>query len=151
VTDTFSPEHRSEIMRRIRSVDTTPEKKVRSFLHGNGFRFRLHSGKLPGKPDIVLYRFKTVIFVHGCFWHQHQDQNCTRSAVPKSNEDYWLPKLQKTVERDKDHKKRLKELGWNVQVVWECQINERKLGDLLRILRDKTNGEYMSSKYIDLR
>jgi DNA mismatch endonuclease (patch repair protein) len=118
-------------MRRIRSVDTTPEKKVRSFLHGRGFRFRLHSRNLPGKPDIVLNKYKTVVFVHGCFWHQHQDPSCTRSAVPKSNEDYWLPKLLKTVGRDNEHKESLKRLGWKVQIIWECQINEKELGNLI--------------------
>jgi DNA mismatch endonuclease (patch repair protein) len=136
MTDTFLPEKRSQIMKRIRSVDTTPEMKVRCFLHNNGLRFRLHSNVLPGKPDIVLRKYKTVIFVHGCFWHQHQALNCSRSGVPKSNQNYWLPKLQKTVARDKEHKKRLKELGWNVQVIWECHINEKRLNDLLHIVKN---------------
>ena len=137
MTDTFLPEKRSQIMKRIRSVDTAPEMKVRRFLHNKGLRFRLHSKVLPGKPDIVLKKYKTVTFVHGCFWHQHRDPDCSRSGVPKSNRNYWLPKLQKTVVRDKEHRKRLKDLGWNVLIIWECQINEKRLNNLLRTLKNK--------------
>ncbi|MEN6350367.1 MAG: DNA mismatch endonuclease Vsr [Syntrophomonas sp.] len=137
MTDIFLPEKRSQIMRRIKGIDTEPEMKVRRFFHNNGLRFRLHAKQLPGKPDIVFKKYKTVIFVHGCFWHQHNDIACNRSGVPKSNCEYWLPKLQKTIARDKAHQKRLKELGWNVQVIWECQINEKRLNNLLQTIKNK--------------
>lgn len=135
MTDTFSSEDRTQIMRRIRSKNTAPEMKARSFLHRHGLRFRIHSKKLPGKPDIVLKKYKTVIFVHGCFWHQHQDPKCKRASVPKSRPDYWLPKLKKTVTRDKEHLKLLHKLGWTVHVIWECQINEERLKKLLHLIK----------------
>ncbi|MCK5229224.1 MAG: DNA mismatch endonuclease Vsr [Desulfobulbaceae bacterium] len=114
-------------MKRIRGKDTTPELRVRSYLHCQGLRFRLHVRDLPGKPDIVLRKYKTVVFVHGCFWHQHHDSACKRSSVPKSNQVYWLPKLKKTVERDSEHQKLLIALGWNVEIIWECQISKEGL------------------------
>lgn len=122
-------------MKRIRSKDTAPEMKVRSFLHSRGIRFRLHSKKLPGHPDLVLRKYKTVVFVHGCFWHQHKAPSCKRGSAPKSNLDYWLPKLQKTAERDKQHQRLLNKLGWHVLVIWECQINEKNLEDLLQAIK----------------
>ena len=135
MTDTFSPKERSRIMKRIRGADTTPELKVRSYLHCHGLRFRLHSKNLPGKPDIVLKKYKTVVFVHGCFWHQHQNPACKRSAVPKSNHEYWIPKLRRTVERDAEHQELLKKLGWNVVIIWECQINKEGLKNLQRCIK----------------
>ena len=135
MVDTFSIEERSRIMKRIRGKDTTPELKVRSYLHGRGLRFRLHAKDLPGKPDIVLKKYKTVVFVHGCFWHQHQASTCTRSSVPKSNQEYWVPNLQKTVLRDTAHQKLLIELGWNVEIIWECQINKEGLEKLLEAIK----------------
>jgi DNA mismatch endonuclease (patch repair protein) len=131
MADTFSLEARSRIMKRIRGKNTTPELKVRSYLHRHGLRFRLHKKDLPGKPDIVLKKYKTVIFVHGCFWHQHYAPFCKRSSVPKSNQDYWLPKLKKTVVRDANHKDMLTKIGWNVEIIWECQINKEGLERLL--------------------
>ena len=120
--DTFSPEKRSEIMRRVRSTDTTPEKKVRSLLHGLGFRFRLHRSDLPGKPDIVLPKYRTVIFIHGCFWHRHP--GCPRASTPATRREYWLPKFKRTVQRDQKNQAKLIELGWRVIVVWECEIKD---------------------------
>jgi len=105
-------------------------------LHHNGLRFRIHSKKLPGKPDIVLKKYKTVIFVHGCFWHQHQDPDCKRASVPKSRLDYWVPKLKKNIARDKEHLKLLRKLGWAVHIIWECQINEERLKNLLHLIKD---------------
>ena len=105
---------------RIRSKDTKPEKIIRSILHKLGFRFRINRKDLPGKPDIVLPKCKTVIFVHGCFWHQHED--CKYAVMPKSNTNYWKPKLTKNMDRDKLNIKRLNEIGWNVLTIWECQI-----------------------------
>ena len=118
--DVFSPEKRSQVMSRIRSKDTKPEKIIRSILHKLGFRFRINRIDLPGKPDIVLPKCKTVIFVHGCFWHQHED--CKYAVMPKSNTNYWKPKLTKNMDRDKLNIKRLNEIGWNVLTIWECQI-----------------------------
>jgi len=104
----------------IRSSNTKPELVVRKILHSLGYRFRLHKKDLPGKPDIILKRYKTVIFVHGCFWHQHK--RCKRSNIPKSNTSYWKPKLERNTKRDKKHKADLKRLGWKTIVVWECEL-----------------------------
>jgi DNA mismatch endonuclease (patch repair protein) len=120
-------------MSRIKSANTKPEIVVRSLLHRMGYRFRLHRKDLPGKPDIVLPKYKLVIFVHGCFWHQHK--NCTRANVPKTNSNYWIPKLQKNVKRDKDHRKTLRKMHWNVIVVWECMVKDLDL--LAKKLRKK--------------
>jgi DNA mismatch endonuclease, patch repair protein len=119
VTDTLTPEKRSWNMSRIKGENTKPEIIVRSLLHKMGCRFRLHRKDLPGKPDIVLPKYKTVIFVHGCFWHQHP--KCKRATKPKSNTEYWIPKLKKNVQRFIEVKKQLSALGWHIMVVWECE------------------------------
>jgi len=121
--DTISAEHRSWNMSRIRSADTKPEMIVRSYLHGNGFRFRLHVKNLPGHPDIVLPKYKTVVEVRGCFWHRHP--GCRSATTPSSNTDYWQAKFKRNVERDKKHADELKALGWRLIVVWECEISKR--------------------------
>jgi DNA mismatch endonuclease (patch repair protein) len=118
--DVFSPEERSEIMRRVRSVDTRPEKIVGSFLHRLGFRFRKHRRYLPGTPDFVLPKYKTSIFVHGCFWHRHP--GCPNADAPATRREYWLPKFSRTVDRDQKNQQALHDLGWNVIVIWECEI-----------------------------
>lgn len=120
MADTISPKHRSWNMSRVRSTDTKPEVKIRSMLHAKGFRFRKNVKSLPGVPDIVLPKYKTVVFVHGCFWHQHP--NCVKSHIPKSNVEFWTEKLGKNVIRDKKHKKNLKKLGWKIIYVWECEL-----------------------------
>lgn len=130
--DTVSPEKRSEIMGRIRSRNTRPEMQVRSLLHRMGFRFRLHRKDLPGSPDIVLPKYATVIFVHGCFWHRHA--GCPQAGTPATRPEYWLPKFRRTVELDKENQDRLRELGWKVIVLWECELEP--LEDLGRKLRD---------------
>lgn len=107
-------------MQRVRPKDTTPEKTVRSVLHRLGFRFRLHTPKLPGKPDIVLPKHNIVIFVHGCFWHRHA--GCPRASTPASRQEYWIPKFQRTVRRDKQNRRKICLLGWNVITVWECEL-----------------------------
>lgn len=117
--DKLSPGRRSENMRRIRSGDTAPELMVRRLLHGNGFRFRLHRRDLPGRPDIVLPRFRVAIFVHGCFWHQHS--GCREGRLPGTRLEYWGPKLRRNVERDEAAYSALAAAGWRVQVVWECE------------------------------
>lgn len=112
-------------MRRVRSTNTTPERKVRSLLHHLGFRFRLHRKDLPGKPDIVLPKHSTVVFVHGCFWHRHT--GCPHASTPATHQDYWLPKFKRTVKRDQRNQKELRRRGWNVIVIWECEIREINL------------------------
>ena len=120
-------------MQRIRAVNTRPELAVRSYLHRSGLRFRLHCRNLPGKPDIVLPRFRTVVFVHGCFWHQHK--GCKRSNIPSSNRGYWVPKLRNTVNRDRRSTSLLRALGWKVYAIWECQISEGRLSALVLRIR----------------
>lgn len=124
MTDTFTKQKRSEVMSRIRNGNTKPEIKVRSFLHRLGFRFSLRSAKLPGKPDIVLKRRKTIVFVHGCFWHLCP--HCKGGRIPKSNQVYWKEKLIKNRDRDRKNEDALANLGWKVLVVWECQIKTEK-------------------------
>ena len=119
MADHLTLEKRSWNMSLIRSTDTKPEIIVRKLLHSLGYRFRLHKKDLPGKPDIVLTKYKSVIFVHGCFWHQHK--NCNRSNLPKSNILYWKDKLTGNIKRDKKHRKELQKLGFKIIVVWECE------------------------------
>ncbi len=130
--DRISPEKRSWNMSRIHSKNTTPECIVRSFLHRNGFRFRLHVKNLPGTPDIVLRKYKTVIEVRGCYWHRHE--GCKIAATPSSNVDFWSKKFTDNVERDKRTEADLRSLGWNVIVLWECEI---KNGTFQMHLKDK--------------
>ena len=119
MTDVFTPRKRSQIMSRITSKDTSPETLVRSALHKAGYRYGLHVSDLPGKPDVVLRKYKTVIFINGCFWHQHK--GCKRSSVPKTSQEYWIPKLERNVEKQKIDLKELKKLGWKVLIIWECE------------------------------
>lgn len=123
-------------MRRIGSKNTKPELAVRSLLHRMGLRFRLHVASLPGCPDIVLPRWRTVLFVHGCFWHQHP--RCAEGRIPQSRREYWQPKLQRNCERDRAALRALRKLGWRVLVVWECEIKNsdrlrRRLQRLLQV------------------
>ncbi len=128
--DTFSQRARSEIMRRVGSKDTQPELTVRSVLHKLGFRFRVHRQDLPGTPDIVLSKHRTVVFVHGCFWHRHK--RCKRATTPSTRLEYWAPKFERTILRDKCNTRKLKKLGWRVIIVWECEtLDHAKLARLL--------------------
>jgi len=120
VVDFLSPSERSERMSRIRSSNTAPEVALRRAMHAIGFRFRLHSKGLPGKPDIVLPRHKTVIFVHGCFWHRHS--GCKIATTPKTNTEFWVEKFDRNVVRDARTREQLEGLGWRVIVVWECEL-----------------------------
>lgn len=120
-------------MRSIRSKDTAPELTVRSALHRNGYRFRLHRTDLPGKPDIVLPKHKAAVFVHGCFWHQHPDPDCRNAQLPRTNTGYWTPKLARNVKRDRDAAERLRTMGWRVLTVWECETKSAQ--NLARLLR----------------
>ena len=119
-TDVFSPEKRSAVMRAVKSKDTSPEIRLRKTLFALGLRYRLNVKTLPGKPDLVFPRHRTVLFVHGCFWHGH---NCKRGRrVPKTNTDYWRDKIGKNRERDRKNKHALEALGWRVLTIWECEI-----------------------------
>jgi DNA mismatch endonuclease (patch repair protein) len=120
--DTLTKEHRSWNMSRIKSRDTNPEKTVRSLLHNLGYRFRIHRKDLPGKPDIVLPRYKTVIFVHGCFWHRHK--GCKYAYTPKSRIDFWQKKFAENQQRDKRAKQQLQKLEWRVVTIWECETKQ---------------------------
>lgn len=124
MVDTVTRERRSEIMANIRSKDMKPEVIVRSAAHRLGYRFRLHRRDLPGKPDLTFSRHRKVIFVHGCFWHWHDDPKCKIARLPQSNRDYWIPKLERTRARDQEHIRQLHDLGWKVLVLWECQLDE---------------------------
>ena len=128
-------------MARIRSRDTKPELIVRSVLHRAGIRFSLRRKDLPGKPDIVLPKYQTVILVHGCFWHRHP--GCSVATTPKSNIEFWHKKFDTNVKRDRRNQRALRRLGWKVIVVWECQIMKNPFAVLKRILREinYTNNE----------
>lgn len=117
--DRLTPERRSWLMAQVRSANTKPEIAVRSLLHRLGYRFRLHRRDLPGTPDIVLPGRRTVIFVHGCFWHGH---SCKREKMPKSRLDYWGPKIEANRQRDRRKRRALRDLGWHVTEVWECEL-----------------------------
>ena len=123
MADVFSKKKRSDVMSRIGSKNTKPEVVLRKALHRLGYRFRLHAKTLPGKPDIVFPKYHTVIQVHGCFWHGH---NCIDGHLPKSNEEYWKPKLLKNKQRDRINDRALRNAGWTVIVVWECTIMSQK-------------------------
>ncbi|MBN8645984.1 MAG: DNA mismatch endonuclease Vsr [Planctomycetes bacterium] len=118
--DNLSPAARQRTMRSVRSRNTAPEVAVRSMVHFLGYRFRLHRADLPGTPDLVIARRRAVIFVHGCFWHQHR---CKRGArLPSTRKSYWLPKLRRNKERDQQQVRELRKRGWRVLVLWECQV-----------------------------
>lgn len=122
MTDVFSREKRSWLMGRVKGRDTKPEMLVRSIIHRMGFRFRLHRKDLPGKPDIVLPKYKKAVFIHGCFWHGHK--NCPRAARPTSNIDFWNRKIDGNIKRDANAQKELKAMSWKILVVWQCQIRD---------------------------
>ena len=131
--DTITESERSVVMSRIRSKNTQPELAVRSVLHRMGYRFRLHSPTLPGHPDIVLSRHHKIVLVQGCFWHGH---NCAIACAPKSRLDYWLPKLERTKMRDKLNMQKLREGGWHVLELWECDIRKgRFIKQLARFMK----------------
>jgi len=120
MADKLTKEHRSWNMSRIRSKDTKPEFVVRSMLHRAGFRFRIHDKKLPGTPDIVLPKYKAVIFVHGCFWHRHE--NCKDATTPSTRKEFWETKFAKNVKHDEEVRARLENLGWKSLIIWECMV-----------------------------
>lgn len=119
-SDIYSEMKRSDVMSKVKSRNTKPEIRVRSWLHNRGFRFRLHRRDLSGVPDIVLPKYKTVIFVHGCFWHQHP--GCKKATIPRSNHEFWKQKLERNVERDREHVEQLEQDRWKVIMIWECEV-----------------------------
>ena len=123
MADHLSAEKRSWNMSRIRSKDTSVEKKVRSYLFAQGFRFRKNDPRLPGKPDIVLPKYHTVIFIHGCFWHRHP--GCKYATTPSTNAEYWTKKFSRNIENDNKHSQELTSQGWKVLIAWECDIRNR--------------------------
>lgn len=137
--DRLTSERRSWNMSRIRGGDTLPEKRVRSLLHRLGFRFSLRNRDLPGRPDIVLKSRRIAIFVHGCFWHRHK--GCKNSVLPKTREEFWLAKLDGNVERDKRNAVALRQQGWKVLTIWECEV-EKESGLSKRLLAELATGDH---------
>ena len=138
MADVHTPERRSYNMSRIRNKNTKPEELVRKFLFSQGFRYRKNDARLPGKPDIVLPKHKTVIFVNGCFWHKHE--GCKYFVWPKNNAEFWHEKILSNVERDLHDYERLRQMGWNIIVVWECELKKELRSETLnKIVKDITN------------
>lgn len=125
MSDIFSKSRRSEIMANISSANTKPEIMIRKYLFKKGFRYKINYNKLPGNPDIVLPKHNTIIFIHGCFWHSHP--NCKKAHLPKSNVDFWDKKISSNRNRDKHNIELLKEMKWNIIVIWECEIKKRNI------------------------
>jgi DNA mismatch endonuclease (patch repair protein) len=123
MADNKTPAQRSANMRKIRSANTGPELTVRKMLHAMGLRFRLHDKSLPGKPDIVLRRKKTAVFVHGCFWHSHK---CSRGRLPKTTSAFWHEKIGGNVKRDRKVRSALRKIGWRTVIVWQCELKDRR-------------------------
>ena len=145
MADTKTSAERSENMSRIRSTNTKPEEIVRKYLFSHGFRYRKNDRRYPGKPDIVLPKYQTIIFVNGCFWHMH---GCSRSRFPRSNQDYWKPKIEGNIQRDAENQQKLEADGWKVIVVWECELKKRIAEERLSRLCDeiRKNGDSAESQ-----
>lgn len=137
--DTLTPSARSERMGRVRGRDTKPEMVVRRLIHGMGYRYRVQARDLPGRPDIVFRKSKKAIFVHGCFWHRHPDPACKLARLPKTRLDFWLPKLEGNRRRDIANVERLETMGWQVLLVWECELRDRE--QLRNVLRRFIEGD----------
>ena len=136
--DDLSPENRKKNMSHIRSTDTKPEEIVRKFLFSQGFRYRKNDKRYPGKPDIVLPKYRTVVFVHGCFWHKHD--GCPDFVWPKTHESYWTQKIERNHARDIENKAKLESSGWRVIVVWECELKKEAREETLKALVGKIKG-----------
>ncbi|MBP6686879.1 MAG: DNA mismatch endonuclease Vsr [Lacibacter sp.] len=135
MADVHSKEQRRFNMQQIKGKDTKPELLVRKYLHANGFRYKLHDKTLPGKPDLVLPKYKTVIFIHGCFWHGHE--NCKYFKIPQTRTEWWTEKINKNIANDVKAMKLLKKDGWKVITVWECRLQPKKLKHTLALLLKK--------------
>lgn len=138
MADVHSKETRSFNMSRIKGKNTGPEMLVRKFLFSRGFRFRLHDKKMPGKPDIVLPKYRTVVLINGCFWHGHE--NCRYFILPKTNSGWWLDKINRTVLIDATSIEKLKKDGWNVIIIWECDLKKERREWILSTLPDRIKG-----------
>lgn len=134
MTDVVDRKTRSRMMAAITGRNTAPERIVRSFLHRAGLRFRLHRRDLPGRPDLILPRYRTAVFVHGCFWHRHT--GCRFATTPASNKEFWARKFEENVRRDRRTIRTLRRAGWRVIVVWECRTGERHLERVLQKIRE---------------
>ena len=145
--DRISKERRSWNMSRIRGKDTGPELILRKLLHRAGYRFRLHRPDLPGKPDIVLSKYRTAIFVHGCFWHRHE--GCAGATIPSTRQDFWLAKFEGTVKRDRRKQWQLEEMGWRVITVWECELDSDAEG-VMKILSNQLVIQNLPNYMIDI-
>ena len=135
MADVLTKEQRKKCMSQVKSKNSKPELLVRQFLFASGYRFRLHRKDLPGKPDIVLPKYKTVIFINGCFWHGHE--NCKYSKMPVSNQEFWRNKILGNINRDFVNKSKLKSLGWNVIEIWQCQLKPKEKEETLKTLLNK--------------
>ncbi len=143
MADVHSKETRSYNMSRIRGKDTKPEELVRKYLFSQGFRYRKNDSRLPGRPDIVLSKYRTVVFVNGCFWHRH---DCRYFVWPKNNADFWKEKIDRNVARDRMVINTLKELGWKIIIIWECELKHNKDQVLEKIKHDICNRESETEK-----
>lgn len=135
MSDNRTKEQRRYNMQQIKGINTKPELIVRKYLFSKGFRYRLYNKNLPGKPDMVLKKYNSIIFIHGCFWHRHK--NCQFSKIPQNNKAFWEDKFNKNVLRDKKHESILRKMGWNVIVIWECQLQKPKLRHTLKWLVER--------------
>jgi DNA mismatch endonuclease (patch repair protein) len=136
LADTVTPAERSQVMARVKSTGSKAELRVRRALHRSGLRYRLHRRDLPGTPDLVLPRLRTVIFMHGCFWHRHP--GCKRASTPASNIDYWTRKFERNVARDASVQQQLRAMGWIPIIVWECETSPTQLAELSAAIRRQT-------------
>lgn len=145
--DIVDSRKRSELMANIRGRDTAPERAVRKIAHRMGLRFRLYRKGLPGRPDLVLPKYRLAVFVHGCFWHQHE--GCQYAHIPKTRTGYWRDKFSRNVERDKENEEALRSLGWNVLVVWECEVgDEERVGKRLKAAARSNGSDPDQEKHI---
>lgn len=142
MADNHTKDVRSKNMSHIRSTNTKPEENVRKYLFSKGFRYRKNVRSLPGSPDIVLPKYKTIIFVNGCFWHKH---DCSRFVWPSSNKEYWIPKILRNVERDNVNQAKLKAAGWNIVIVWECELKKKMFDKTMARVIGEIRSNYSNS------
>ena len=150
MSDTLTPAQRAYNMSRIRSKNTTPERAVRNVLWRKGYRYRLYDKRLPGKPDLVLPKYRAVIFINGCFWHGHR--GCTKYTVPKTNEQFWREKVARNITRDELNAQRLDSLAWTVITVWECELSKKTFdATVMRIEADLQAAKTKYEHYLSIR
>ena len=140
--DSLTPDRRSALMQRVKRSGTTPELTLRSLLHKLGLRYLINDKRLPGSPDLVFPKYKSVVFVHGCFWHGH---SCRQGREPSSNVDYWFPKIQANRDRDARKEHNLRDLGWRVFTVWECELKKLRKEETVAALASEITGRPVAS------